>query len=550
MASLENGARMADNNLNDDASDNQTQAHTPKHSAPADGREVLRGDHFAAPAEATAAAESAAESPIEAEPPAESKAVSTPDNEPEAQTEAATLEVVEETKPEATGETPQAEAQEATEDETPEAAKPVASTEDAENPEDEAVAPLPEDPSQRDPEAAKKKKGIPLAAKVLILAVVILLIVVVGAGAVYINSIDEQLALEDEEEAAALEEALVSTDEIAEAEEATEDEEEEEVIEPFYVLILGSDETSTSTSSRADVIMLVRVDLENAVFTLVSIPRDTMISGSVASIQKINAEYTNGAATMVEAVSEFAGVDISHYVEVNFEGFKDVVNALGGVWVDIPEGFTTHNGKYTFEAGEQLLTGAEALAYVRERYNVSGGDFGRAQAQRQVAEAIIEEVLDCSVSELADVIDVLAESITTDLTTAEIVSYALALYDNVDDLTFYSTICPSYSLYVDGVSYVATMYDEWRTMMQLVDAGLDPDDEDAEIPEEQLENELLGAATNAVGPTDYEALVDSAGLTTDDVVDPDEDDEEEEETDSADETESTEESAEETTSTE
>lgn len=535
MASLENGARMADNDLNDDASDNQTQAHTPKHSAPADGREVLRGDHFAAPVEATAAAESEAESPIEAEPPAESEAVPTPDTEPEAQTEAATLEVVEETKPEATGETPQAEVQEGTEDETPE---------------DEVVAPLPEDPSQRDPEAAKKKKGIPLAAKVLILAVVILLIVVVGAGAVYINSIDEQLALEDEEEAAALEEALVSTDEIAEAEEATEDEEEEEVIEPFYVLILGSDETSTSTSSRADVIMLVRVDLENAVFTLVSIPRDTMISGSVASIQKINAEYTNGAATMVEAVSEFAGVDISHYVEVNFEGFKDVVNALGGVWVDIPEGFTTHNGKYTFEAGEQLLTGAEALAYVRERYNVSGGDFGRAQAQRQVAEAIIEEVLDCSVSELADVIDVLAESITTDLTTAEIVSYALALYDNVDDLTFYSTICPSYSLYVDGVSYVATMYDEWRTMMQLVDAGLDPDDEDAEIPEEQLENELLGAATNAVGPTDYEALVDSAGLTTDDVVDPDEDDEEEEETDSADETVSTEESAEETTSTE
>lgn len=530
MASLKNGALMADDNLNNDASNNQIPAHKPKHAAPADGGEVLRGDHFAAPAEATEpVSETAAESPTEAEPTSEeagtpAEAEPTADAEPEAQAESAE-----------------------TETEVPEASEPVADTEAVENPEGEVVAPLPEDPSQRDPEADKKKKGIPLAAKVLILAVVILLVVVVGAGAVYINSIDEQLALEDEEEAAALEEALVSTDEVAEAEEATE-EEEEEVIEPFYVLILGSDETSTSTSSRADVIMLVRVDLENAVFTLVSIPRDTMISGSVASIQKINAEYTNGAATMVEAVSEFAGVDISHYVEVNFEGFKDVVNALGGVWVDIPEGFTTHNGKYTFEAGEQLLTGAEALAYVRERYNVSGGDFGRAQAQRQVAEAIIEEVLDCSVSELADVIDVLAESITTDLTTAEIVSYALALYDNIDDLTFYSTICPSYSLYVDGVSYVATMYDEWRTMMQLVDAGLDPDDEDAEIPEEQLENELLGAATNAVGPTDYEALADSAGLTTDDVVDPDEEDEEE--TDTTDETESTEESSEETSSTE
>ena len=62
------------------------------------------------------------------------------------------------------------------------------------------------------------------------------------------------------------------------------------------------------------------------------------------------------------------------------------------------------------------------------------------------------------------------------------------------------------------------MYDEWREMMQRVDAGLDPSDETAQVPEEQLQDERLGSATNAAGPRDYRALADGSALTTDDVA--------------------------------
>ncbi|MBM6893274.1 LCP family protein, partial [Enorma massiliensis] len=98
-------------------------------------------------------------------------------------------------------------------------------------------------------------------------------------------------------------------------------------------------------------------------------------------------------AMAVRAVSEFAGVPISHFVSVHFEELEEIVDMLGGVWVDVPESFSAGNGGMSFKAGNQLLTGEQALAYARERYHVSGGDFGRAQAQRQIVEAVIRQVL-------------------------------------------------------------------------------------------------------------------------------------------------------------
>ena len=287
----------------------------------------------------------------------------------------------------------------------------------------------------------------------------------------------------------------------------------------FYMLILGSDARDSDEESRSDVIMLARIDPAAGTVSLISIPRDTMVTIN-GETQKINAGCAfGGAAVAVRCVSEFAGVPISHYVRVHFEELEEVVDMLGGVWVDIPEDISAGNGGMSFSAGEQLLTGEQALAYVRERYNVTGGDFGRAQAQRQVVEAILRQVLDASPVELPSLVTQLANCISTDLSITQIISYAQEFLDV--DLTVYSAICPSYTLNQDGVSYVATMFDEWRRMMQLTDAGLDPNSETAEIPEEQQNNEELGAASNSAAPSDYEALAENA-MTTDDVADVDE----------------------------
>ena len=349
-------------------------------------------------------------------------------------------------------------------------------------------------------EANAKRRRVPLAAKVLI---GLLAVILVAAGALWawVSGIEGEMKVK-EEDRAELEEALTAPEEQAEA---------------FYALIIGSDAREGDYASRSDVIMLARVDTANSKISLISIPRDTMINRDDGSVEKINAEYNYGPGPTVRAVSEFAGVDISHYVEVNFNGLVDVVDALGGVTVDIPEDIVAGNGGMTFSAGEQRLDGEQALAYARERYNVSGGDFGRAQAQRQIVEAIVREVLASNPVEMPGIVTQLAKSITTDLSVPDIISYAMDFQSGDSSLQIYSAACPSYTLNQGGVSYVATMYDEWRQMMQRVDAGLDPSDESAQIPAEQQGNERLGAATNAAAPEDYHDLAENA-MTTDDVA--------------------------------
>lgn len=327
-----------------------------------------------------------------------------------------------------------------------------------------------------------------------------LVVVFVAIFAVWFGMLGSSMSIKDDAERQELEEELTPVNSAS---------------DPFYVLILGSDARESDSGSRSDVIMLARVDPSAGSVSLVSIPRDTMVTIN-GRTQKINAAYAHGGSAMaVRAVSEFAGVPISHFVSVHFEELEEIVDMLGGVWVDVPESFSAGNGGLSFEAGNQLLNGQQALAYARERYHVSGGDFGRAQAQRQIVEAVIRQVLASSPVELPGLIGQLANCITTDLSVTDIVGYAQEFLGK--ELTVYSAICPSYTLNQDGVSYVATMFNEWKRMMQLVDAGLDPNDATAEIPSEQADNADLGAASNSPAPRDYEDLAANA-MTTDDVA--------------------------------
>lgn len=350
-----------------------------------------------------------------------------------------------------------------------------------------------------------KRKRVPLATKVLI-ALLAIIGVSTAAFAWWIGGINSSMQM-DESDRAQLDGVLAPAASAG-----------SEQGDAFYTLILGSDARAGDEVSRSDVIMLARVDPKNADVALVSIPRDTMINSVSGTTEKINAEFNYGPAASVEAVSKFAGVKISHYVQVDFDGLKNVVDALGGVWVDVPENIQSGNGGQAFSAGEQLLDGEAALSYARERYNVSGGDFGRAQAQRQIVEAIVKQVLKASPTEVPGLVSNLAASITTDLSVADIASYALEFQGAGDGMNIYSCAVPSYSLEKGGVSYVATMLDEWRTMMQRVDAGLDPNDAAAAIPEAQANNSELGAATNSASPEDYRELAANAALTTNDVA--------------------------------
>ena len=148
--------------------------------------------------------------------------------------------------------------------------------------------------------------------------------------------------------------------------------------EPFYMLLMGTDKSEDRDASgefgdayRSDSMMLARIDPQQKKVTLVSIERDTLVDIDGYGINKINAAYALGGPSLaVKTVSEFAGVPISHYAEINFDGFKAVVDALGGVDVNVSIDIDDPEAGGSLSAGEQTINGDQALILCRSRHDL------------------------------------------------------------------------------------------------------------------------------------------------------------------------------------
>ncbi|GAB3977151.1 LCP family protein [Plantactinospora veratri] len=172
------------------------------------------------------------------------------------------------------------------------------------------------------------------------------------------------------------------------------------------ILILGSDtrDPSNTGGSRSDTIILAHLPADRSSAQLVSIPRDTWVNVPKSKDgkhggrdAKINAAYAwGGIPLMVQTVEKFTGVRVDHVALVDFAGFKEIVDALGGVQITVEESFTsTHSllpsGRREFKKGTQVMDGAQALDYARERYAFKDGDFARIRHQQQVIRAILDK---------------------------------------------------------------------------------------------------------------------------------------------------------------
>lgn len=253
----------------------------------------------------------------------------------------------------------------------------------------------------------------------------------------------------------------------------------EEPSDPFYMLLLGTDGRPGETSYRSDTIILARIDPSNKAVTLVSIPRDTMVSIDGYGTQKINAAHAyGGAAGVVDAVNELCGVEISHYAEVSFDGLVSVVDALGGVEVDVPDMINDHKaGDVVIETGLQTLNGEEALAFCRSRKFVDG-DYSRMRHQRIFIQALAKTVLEkTNPTNITQLIDSISGMVATDMSIDQIVSLANEMR-GMDTSEMYSCNVPSTTATVDGISYVIADEQKLAEMMERVDAGLDPDGPD------------------------------------------------------------------------
>lgn len=158
---------------------------------------------------------------------------------------------------------------------------------------------------------------------------------------------------------------------------------------PFSILLLGVDQRGNDRG-RSDTMIVLTINPNLNSIKMLSIPRDTRVPITGHNLDKINHSYAFGKEELaIETVQNFLQVPIDKFVKVNMEGFKDVVEALGGVEVNSNLAFTS-DGR-TFVNGINKLNGADALKFVRMRYDDPDGDFGRQQRQRQLIEAVINK---------------------------------------------------------------------------------------------------------------------------------------------------------------
>lgn len=157
------------------------------------------------------------------------------------------------------------------------------------------------------------------------------------------------------------------------------------------------------SGARGDVIILVKVDGNGSVMQMLSIPRDLWVAIPGHGNNRINAAYSfGGSRLMVETIKENLGVEINHYVEIDFVGFQGMVDELGGITIDFPYPARDANSGLSVDAGPQRLDGKQALAYARSRHyqehrdggwqSVDANDFGRSARQQHVIRAIMSEI--------------------------------------------------------------------------------------------------------------------------------------------------------------
>ncbi len=216
--------------------------------------------------------------------------------------------------------------------------------------------------------------------------------------------------------------------------------------EPLTFLLMGVDSEKAGLNANAafngDTLMLITFNPTTLTATMVSIPRDTYVPIACNNNRyaKINSSAAYGTSCVIDTVSNFLDVEIDYYVKINFKGVVELVDAIGGVEVDV-EAPTYNSDKYDgmmceqnsdrhfgsslvcIEPGLQTLNGEQALAYARNRHMYIGGDLDRIRHQQQVVEAIASKALQfSSITDLQNILNAISSNIATNMDTNTILS--------------------------------------------------------------------------------------------------------------------------------
>ena len=236
---------------------------------------------------------------------------------------------------------------------------------------------------------------------------------------------------------------------------------EEELIkakDKSIVLIMGVDKRKDDVG-RSDTLMIATIDPRLDQATLLSIPRDTRVKIRGRGYDKINAAYAYGGVALTEStVENFLGIDIDHYVQIDTNSFVKIVDAIGGVDIDVEkrmfyEDPWDDNGGLVIDLypGQQHMDGKTAVTYVR--YRDSEGDIGRVKRQQAFMAACMDKITSPEiVPRIPKIVREVIDAVETDMSLRQLLELAGAL-KAAQQNGLEADMVPGYPLYIDEISY-------------------------------------------------------------------------------------------------
>lgn len=267
--------------------------------------------------------------------------------------------------------------------------------------------------------------------------------------------------------------------------------------EPVNILVMGTDDDPDGNSTRSDTIMLVRVNPEGECLSMLSIPRDLLVEIPDVGQDKINAAFAIGGVPLsIDTVRELTGLPIHHFVMVNYEGFSQAVDAMGGVYVDIDRRYFNDNSDApwgeSYEPidiypGYQKLSGEDALAYVRYRH--ADSDFVRIMRQQYFIQDVKSQSMNWgNFTKIPELADLFASNTTSDISRTDVLSLTKFIL-SVDKDRIFQAQAP-----IEEISgnYLVASRDK---MPEIIEAFQSPEFEEHESPAPEEAVEELSAET-------------------------------------------------------
>ena len=224
------------------------------------------------------------------------------------------------------------------------------------------------------------------------------------------------------------------------------------------IMVMGVDSRSDDVG-RSDTLFVMTVDMKTKEVAMLSIPRDTRVKIPGNGWDKINAAYAYGGEKLSQqAVESLLGIKIDHHIVINVAGFKKIIDAMGGVTIDV-EKRMYYNDPYDDDGGlvidlrpgVQHMDGRTAIQYVR--YRDEEGDIGRVDRQQKFLKAVLSEVATPSViTKIPAIIREVSSVVKTDMSTTEMLSLAKILNDASKN-GLKTDMVPGKPAYIDDISY-------------------------------------------------------------------------------------------------